>query len=621
MSRLSQLLNGASLGALPGLLALAAIGGLAVGQANAATPGPKIQAIGPAHSEGTINLSVLGAAAARSSTAAKSGPQSAASKDASEYRNIGLHSFRPQHTFTQAEAAVGAPHATAVGHLVNGNGKALPPGPRLGNSFNGLDHADQRNADNGNQFSLEPPDQGLAVGHGYVVESVNNALQVYTTAGKPLLAAPVSMNKFFNQPSEFNRTTGERGPFLSDTRAYYDYATGRFFVTEWATLNDANGNPLNVSIQFFAVSQTSNPTGAWNLFSYETTNPQFAGCPCFPDFNQLGMDASSVTITNNLFGIGTNAFVGAVLYIFPKQAVEAGTLPILFETSTPLSNDFTIMPTVIPPHANFASENNGTEYLVENGSDLSNNGIGTSVNIWAITNTKSLKGSNPSLGLSFLTLPTQTVSANLPPVLQMDGSRPLGGSGPGGLNDPNPMLNPDDGRFSSTAYYVNGVISAASSTAVVQPDNSVSDGVAFYQFNVSGGDGGFTASVKNQAIYAAPNNGFLAYPAVAMNVFGEGGIGVTVSSLNMFPSTASISVPEFASPAIVLSGIGAQPDDGFTAYAQFGGNGVGRWGDYGAGAVDAYGSLWFGNEYIPDSAVYPRTSLANWGTYISRTAP
>ena len=33
-------------------------------------------------------------------------------------------------------------------------------GPGAGDSgFNGLDHFDQRNADNGNQFNVEPPDQ------------------------------------------------------------------------------------------------------------------------------------------------------------------------------------------------------------------------------------------------------------------------------------------------------------------------------------------------------------------------------------------------------------------------------------------------------------------------------
>jgi hypothetical protein len=621
MSTLSTLFNGVSHGRRSSLMwAAAAVSGLIAGQANAAGASPDAARVATFHatasakSVGTVNLSALGAATARGGGAGSATLTPKQLKALSDFRNIPLRTFRPRHTFTQAEAAVGAPHATMVSRMVNLSGHAIPDTP-AGASFNGLDHADQRNADNGNQFSLEPPDQALAVGHGFVLESVNNALQVYNLTGKPLLAAPVSMNRFFNQPSELNRVTGQQGPFLSDPRAYYDYSTGRFFVTEWATLNDGSGNPLNISIQFVAVSQTSDPTGGWNLYSYETTNPSVAGCPCFPDFDQLGLDASGVYISNNLFGIETGGFSGAVIYALPKAAMVAGSLPFVLEVG-PLTNDFTIHPTVIPPHAKSANENQGTEYLVENTSDLTVDGIGTSVNVFAITGTKTLAGGSPSLSLSEAAVTTQTVSANLPPAIQMDGPRPLGG--PGGLNDPVPLLNPDDGRFSSTPVYVNGVITAVSSTAVVQPDNSVSDGVAFYQFNVSGRHGSFTASVKNQAIFAAPGDAFLTYPVVAINVFGQGAIGMSVSSQNLFPSTATVQVPEFANPTIVVQGLGAQPDDGFTAYAQFGGNGVGRWGDYGAGAVDAFGTAWFAGEYIPDSAIHPRTVNANWGTFVAR---
>ena len=36
-------------------------------------------------------------------------------------------------------------------------------------------------ANNGNQFSLEPPDQGLCAGNGFVIETVNDVIQVYNT--------------------------------------------------------------------------------------------------------------------------------------------------------------------------------------------------------------------------------------------------------------------------------------------------------------------------------------------------------------------------------------------------------------------------------------------------------
>src|SRR5579863_7757340 len=60
-------------------------------------------------------------------------------------------------------------------------------GPGTGFSgFNGITQLDQRLAGGGNQFSIEPPDQGLAAGNGFVVEAVNLAVAVYSTSGTPL---------------------------------------------------------------------------------------------------------------------------------------------------------------------------------------------------------------------------------------------------------------------------------------------------------------------------------------------------------------------------------------------------------------------------------------------------
>jgi len=59
-------------------------------------------------------------------------------------------------------------------------------GPRLAASFDGLDLRDQRLANGGNQFTVEPPDQGLCVGNGFVVESVNDVIRVFDRKGNPL---------------------------------------------------------------------------------------------------------------------------------------------------------------------------------------------------------------------------------------------------------------------------------------------------------------------------------------------------------------------------------------------------------------------------------------------------
>src|SRR5262245_17000177 len=42
--------------------------------------------------------------------------------------------------------------------------------------FNGLTHAQQRLANGGNQFSVEPPNPSIAVANGFILEGVNNAV-------------------------------------------------------------------------------------------------------------------------------------------------------------------------------------------------------------------------------------------------------------------------------------------------------------------------------------------------------------------------------------------------------------------------------------------------------------
>src|SRR3954466_1169179 len=99
--------------------------------------------------------------------------------------------------------------------------------PRPRRSFDGL--RDQRTANNGNQFSLEPPDQGLCVGNGHVVEAVNDAFRVYNPDGSGQTGV-VDLTTFFGYPPTINRTTGVFGPELTDPSCLYDPTTRRFFL-------------------------------------------------------------------------------------------------------------------------------------------------------------------------------------------------------------------------------------------------------------------------------------------------------------------------------------------------------------------------------------------------------
>lgn len=161
--------------------------------------------------------------------------------------------------------------------------------------FSGLTHRDQRLANGGNQFDLEPPSQGLAAGNGYVVEAVNDAFQVYSASGTPLLPQPIATNQLFGLPPAINRATGVFGVTLTDPRVYFDPDTSRWFVVQWAQLNDPAGLRLDQPREYIAVSQTGDPTGSYFIYTIDTTHAGNFGCPCVPDYPQVGLTSTGST--------------------------------------------------------------------------------------------------------------------------------------------------------------------------------------------------------------------------------------------------------------------------------------------------------------------------------------
>ena len=151
--------------------------------------------------------------------------------------------------------------------------------PGGSNTFEGLNHFDQRYADSAQQFSTEPPDQGLCVGNGFVLEAVNDVAQVYdaaTGAGQGV----ASLNQFFGYPSAIVRYTDPSndvfGPFVTDPSCHYDAASDRWFLTV-LTLDVVPsgvhaGDFTGQNTIDLAVSNTGDPRGAWTYYHLDVTS-------------------------------------------------------------------------------------------------------------------------------------------------------------------------------------------------------------------------------------------------------------------------------------------------------------------------------------------------------------
>src|SRR5437899_5834399 len=155
--------------------------------------------------------------------------------------------------------------------------------PELTLSIDGINHFQQRFvAGGGNQFSIEPPDQGLCVGNGFVLETVNDTLRIFDTAGNAV-SSPIDLNSFYGYAPAINRTKSplQFGPSITDPSCLFDVPTQRWFhvvlTLERASITTqslSGANHLDI-----AVSATADPTGAWNVYRLPVQDDGTQGTP------------------------------------------------------------------------------------------------------------------------------------------------------------------------------------------------------------------------------------------------------------------------------------------------------------------------------------------------------
>jgi len=353
-------------------------------------------------------------------------------------------------------------NGTGNGVSVN-SGKKAKSNPTFNNGFEGLNFYQQRYARGGNQFSVEPPDQALCVGNGYVVEAVNDVMNVFSTGGQSVLPDntatnvvsgfprnvnhAVDLNSFYGYPPAINRSTGVRGQFVTDPTCIYDAATQRFFlVVLTLEVVPTSGAFTTVNHLDLAVTATSNPAGSWNIYRIDVTNDgtntggQNPG-PFLGDYPHIGADANGIYLTTNAYPWCCNGFSGAQIYALSKAQLAAGAASVTmmhFDTSGMVNAPsdagstqpgFTVWPAHSPGTNSYDLSGGGTEYfLSSNAGDEATNpvaGFGgshtsTQLITWTLSNTSSLNSATPTLNLSNRILPVGQYG--VPPKQQQPGS-------------------------------------------------------------------------------------------------------------------------------------------------------------------------------------------------------
>jgi hypothetical protein len=556
---------------------------------------------------------------------------------------------------------------TALPDPVVASSTVATTNPGLLQTFAGLNHREQRLANGGHQFSLEPPDQGLCVGNGFVLETINTVLRVFSSADGSTQTNVIDLNTFYRYPAQIIRSPLSIGPEITDPVCYYDSNTQRWFHVVLtldvvpATGALTGGNHLDI-----AVSKTADPTKDWNLYSIDVTDdgrngtPRHKNCPCIGDFPHIGADANGIFLTTNEYSLFGTGFNGAQVYAMSKRRLAAGPRTLGFVhldnlkiVGTPA---FTMWP-AISPAGQYDTRNDGTEYflssLAGDGSETGNpTGTDNRIGLWSATNTRQLDRNDPEVEIERTILDTGTYTFP-PSANQKVGNTPLRDClndttlptpfGPGCwqlfFDPPAPahevegVLDSSDSRF-LTATYAAGLLWGALGTGV-KVDGKVKAGIAYYVIRPNAEDLEESRIVKQGYVAVKDNN--VIYPSIAVTPAGKGVMAMTLVGSNHYPSAAYAHIDASGVGAIHIASAGVGPQDGFSEYNAFSplpsGLARPRWGDYGMAVADG-NSIWIGSEYIGQTCTFAqyttgafgscggtRTSLANWATRISQVTP
>jgi hypothetical protein len=505
-------------------------------------------------------------------------------------------------------------------------------------SAGGLSFQDQRDADNGNAFNDEPPDQALCASPSQVIEGVNEIFATYDHSGTKT-SGNETYDMFFNGVLAIDRSPDADpdhifGPFMSDPKCYWDPGTQRFYMVMLELgLDGATGDFNGDSWTDIAVTKTSTATtdpGGWWMYQIDERNdghpdtttgvtgqtlPTHPGCPCLGDQPLIGADANGFFITTNEFSIDGPNFNGAQEYAFDKVGLANGTLRVqrFDAVDPPLAEGvaYSVQPATSPAAKDWSTANHGTEFAL---SALEfTGGLDNRIATWAFTNTASLATATPDVHLSQVVVGSEVYGAP-PKVAQKPGPYPLGQA----LKEKLAFLESNDDRMNQTVY-AGGQLWSGVNSAVRTENGPTTTGIAYFVVQPTApttNTDSVTATMANQG-YVAVNRNSVFFPSIGVTAGGtKAAMVFTLAGPGIYPSTAFVRLNSGGAvlgPVSVYAA-GTKPYDGASAYAAFGGGGVARWGDYSA-AVASGDTIWVAAEWVPGDFGFPPYQ-ANWGTAI-----
>ncbi len=447
-----------------------------------------------------------------------------------------------------ATPAIGPPESPVSSQVVS-------PSPSL--SFMGLDDIPMADS----SFIIIPPDCGGAVGPTKVMSGLNNNYRIMNKADGSVVSTVGTAT--FWAPSGETALLG-----LSDPRTLYDPYNNRW-ITEMQTTTPGASGGGDILV---GVSQTSDPSGNWNLYRFAT------GFTI--DFPIVGFNKNWITVSINRY-LNNGAFNRGYTLVVNYPMALAGTgVGVVFNQAS--GTHFCSAP------CNTYSATSDTMYVVTHLSST-----GGTYSLDTITGTAAAPVYTSGLAL------TRPGGGWVQPGAQAPGSQLLPQSAPNAgssVCSPPCLIETQDSQIRSAPVYRGGFIYY---TQTIGLPNTTMTHTAVQWTKLSAPGGSFVDGGRLDDPTATATNGgkWYADPHIAVNSLGDFLIGYSQFSSAQHPSAgysmhlAGDAAGSLRDPLIYKVG-----ED---YYHKDFGSGRNRWGDFSQAQVDPVDdqTLWTVQEY------------------------
>ncbi len=407
---------------------------------------------------------------------------------------------------------------------------------------------------------LTPPYPGGAAGPNHVVSTLENSIRIQKRDGTVL--STVSLQQFWAALGPFVDPSG-----AFDPKVIFDPFQGRWITTAVADFNQPSSSLL------VGVSQTSDPTGNWNLYRIiADTNGQY-----WVDYTSPGFNSKWIGVSVSAFPINS-APQESQLYVFDKADLYAGGAGHFSKFT---NTDQSTFGSEEQPASTYDNTQTNLYMLA---------GIGG--NVGGTNGVLQLLFVDGAVGSEVLHVGPQITTTNTwdDQAPTFDFAPQLGTS---------QMIGLDDSRLSETVYR-NGSIWVSQTIFLPAGGSATRSAVQWWQIGTDG------TLLQQGRLDDPTGNLFYAYPSIAVNQNNDAVVGYARFSASSFPS-AYFAFRAGTDPTNTLQGE-VLLKAGETPFTR-----GDRWGDHTSTAVDPVNDtdFWTIQEY---SATHIN-GASLWGTW------